>query len=87
MAAWDISPSGVRGVLAATRQVGSEFADHDASLSADLTGGAAEAGSDPIASALTGWSDVSSTRALNRIPTVVTLDPPTRARDCGDRTR
>lgn len=57
MPAWDISPSGVDGVLAATHDGGTEFETHLAALDADLGGGAEQAGSEPIAAALAGWLD------------------------------
>ncbi|MGH4016952.1 MAG: DUF6507 family protein [Pseudonocardiaceae bacterium] len=57
MSRWDISPAGVRGVLTQTQAVAGEFEGHMASMNSAMEGGAAEASSEPIATALTGWVD------------------------------
>ena len=58
MPEWDVSPSGVRGVLAITQGVGAEFDTHLEALQGDLNGGATQSASEPITAALTGWLDV-----------------------------
>lgn len=57
MAAWDISPSGVQEIVGATGLFEAEFESQLLALDTDLGGGAEQAASDPIATALVGWMD------------------------------
>lgn len=57
MSRWDISPTGVRGVLTRTQAVAGEFEGHMTSMNSAMESGVGEASSEPIAAALTGWVD------------------------------
>ncbi|MGQ0777609.1 MAG: DUF6507 family protein [Pseudonocardiales bacterium] len=57
MNGWDISPSGVRGVLPQTEAVAQAFEGHLTSMNSAIEGAAAETSSGPIITALTGWLD------------------------------
>ncbi len=57
MPGWDISPSGVHGVLGRAESVASEFDPRMSSMNADLGGAAGQSGSGLVAAALGGFDE------------------------------
>lgn len=64
MSRWDISPSGVQGVLSRTETVAQEFEDQMKRLRTALEGAAGESSSEIVASAIGGFMEKSGTPAI-----------------------
>ena len=56
MSRWDISPGGVRGVLARTETVAAEFEDQVTTFNSAMEGAATQSSSDIVASAIAGFA-------------------------------
>lgn len=61
---WDISPSGVQGVLSRTEGVASEFEGQMTTLNTELEGAVSQSSSDLVASAVSGFMTSSAMPAI-----------------------
>ncbi|MEU4767758.1 DUF6507 family protein [Actinosynnema sp. NPDC023794] len=57
MSKWDISPDGVRGVLARTQSVAADFEREMTSLNSALQGASAQSSSEIVAGAIAGFAE------------------------------
>ncbi len=67
MPRWDISPSGVQGVLGQTEQVAQEFEPQMRAMNAALEGAAGESSSEIVSGALSGFAMESAVPGLESV--------------------